>query len=92
MIGDIKVQQADAADTSMINSVALDDYLKAIQVLEENNAVTKNIKDAQALYSYIGNYYLLEVKDVENAKEFYYKMLNLDPENTALREYIESLK
>lgn len=92
MIGDIKVQQADAADTSMINTVALDDYLKAIQVLEENNAVTKNIKDAQALYSYIGNYYLLEVKDVENAKEFYYKMLNLDPENTALREYIESLK
>ena len=92
LIGDIKVQQADAADTSMINSVALDDYLKAIQVLEENNAVTKNIKDAQALYSYIGNYYLLEVKDVENAKEFYYKMLNLDPENTALREYIESLK
>ena len=92
LLGDIKVQQVDASNTSLINSVALDDYLKAIQILESSNTVKQYSKDAQSLYKYIGNYYLVEMNDVENAKEYYYKMLELDPENTVLREFIEGLQ
>lgn len=92
LLGDIKVQQVDASNTSLINSVALDDYLKAIQILESSNTVKQYSKDAQSLYKYIGNYYLVEMNDIENAKEYYYKMLELDPENTVLREFIEGLQ
>lgn len=91
MLGDIKIQLVDAEDKSAINTAALNDYLKAIEILETTDQVKKQSKDASALYSYIGNYYLLEVKDIEKAKVYYHKMLDLNPNDASLREYIESL-
>lgn len=91
MLGEVKIQLVDAEDKSAINTAALNDYLKAIEVLESTDMVKKQSKDASALYSYVGNYYLIEMKDVETAKTYYNKMLELNPNDAALREYIESL-
>ncbi|MDE7111462.1 MAG: tetratricopeptide repeat protein [Muribaculaceae bacterium] len=42
-------------------------------------------------FAQIASYYL-SIKDVDGAKTWYLKMLELDPENQALRDYIEKLK
>lgn len=42
-------------------------------------------------YNQIAGYYI-SIDDVAKAKEYYQKFLDLDPENEALRKYIDSLK
>ncbi len=40
---------------------------------------------------YLGNYYIKK-DDVAKAKEYYNKFLALDPDNEAVRKYVDSLK
>ncbi len=43
------------------------------------------------MYNYMGNYYL-EQKDVAGAKQYFSKVLELDPNNEAYRKFVEGLK
>lgn len=65
------------------------------QTLDVLNADPENIKKHvdvyREAYNSIGSYYILQ-KDNEKAREYYGKMLELDPENEALKKYIENLK
>jgi len=51
---------------------------------------TKRLKEYRESFAQIASYYI-QAKDVDNAKTWYTKMLDLDPENEALRTYIENL-
>lgn len=88
LLGDIKVQRADA---SAVNSVAYDDYMKAYNVLEAGASASKYASDAKVIFNYLGNYYL-DKGDVPTAKTYFYKYLELDPENVAYKEFVEGLK
>lgn len=67
-------------------------YTKALEVLDADpEANTKRVDVYREAYSQIAAYYIGE-KDSASAKEWYLKMLELDPENQALRDYIDKLK
>ncbi|MDE6427550.1 MAG: hypothetical protein K2K59_01190, partial [Muribaculaceae bacterium] len=67
-------------------------YVKMLELLDtdpENR--TKRSDVYREAYSQIASYYI-SVKDTDSAKTWYLKMLELDPENQALRDYIDKLK
>ncbi len=63
--------------------------LGALDADPENR--TKRADTYREGYSQIASYYI-STKDIPAAKEWYTKMLELDPENQALRDYIDKLK
>ena len=63
-----------------------------LELLDKDAANLTNNADAyKEAYSYFGAYYL-QSGDKAKAKEYYTKFLELDPTNTALKEYIDKLK
>lgn len=72
--------------------LALPFYEQMLEVLNKDEANLTNNADAyKEAYSYIGAYYL-QNGDKDKAKEYYNKYLELEPTNTALKEYIDKLK
>jgi len=67
-------------------------YSKMLEIFDQDpeNKV-KRIDNYREAYSQIASYYISE-HDIPAAKSWYEKMLELDPENQALIEYIEKLK
>lgn len=66
-------------------------YTKVIEVLDADpENLTKRIDTYREAYNYIASFYISE-KDPATAKQWYQKMLEIDPTNEALREYIEKL-
>lgn len=87
ILGDIAIAQ----NPETIKTVAQPIYLKAVELLEASQDPSRYKADAKSMYTYLGNSYL-EQGDVETAKTYYYKFLELDPDNEAVRNYVEKLK
>ncbi|MDE7397885.1 MAG: hypothetical protein K2M98_09190, partial [Muribaculum sp.] len=67
-------------------------YKQMIALLDTDPAnLEKRVDDYREAYQMIASYYIAQ-KDIPNAKAFYKKMYALDPDNQALRDYIERLK
>ena len=86
--GDIAMQKATEENVA---SVAVPYYTEAIKLLEASKDPSRYAADAKLMYNYMGNYYL-DQKDVENAKVYFNKYLELDPNNEQYRKFVEGLK
>lgn len=89
ILGDIDI--ASAPNDEARKSAGFDNYSKAIVLLENSADPSKYTSDAKKIYSYLGNYYI-EQNDVAKAKEYFNKYLQLAPDDTAVRDYINKLK
>ncbi|MCM1021872.1 MAG: tetratricopeptide repeat protein [Muribaculum sp.] len=70
----------------------LDTYNNALELLDKDPAnKEKRVEDYKEAYSMIASYYISQ-RDIPNAKIYYEKVYELDPTNTALREYIDKMK
>lgn len=68
------------------------EYQKMLTMLDGDEAnLQKRVNDYKEAYSQIASFYI-SARDNETAKTFYLKLLELDPTNDALREYIDNLK
>ena len=68
------------------------EYQKVLTMLDADPAnLQKRVNDYKEAYSQIASYYI-STRDNETAKTYYLKLLELDPTNDALREYIDNLK
>lgn len=69
----------------------VDAYLVALGILDQdpNNKVAKK-SDYVTAYNQIANFYLSQ-GDIETAKLYFEKFLEVDPENQPLRDYLEKL-
>ena len=88
MLGDIKVQRANEAEVAVI---AFDEYKKACDIIVNEGNAAQFASDAKVVFNYLGNYYL-EQNDVETAKSYFYKYLEIDTNNDAYRSFVEGLK
>lgn len=86
--GDIAMQKATE---ETVASVAVPYYTEAISLLEASQDPSRYASDAKLMYNYMGNYYL-DQKDIEKAKEYFNKYLELDPNNEQYRKFVEGLK
>lgn len=89
ILGDIDI--AKAPNDQARKSAGFDDYMKAINLLENSADPSKYTSDAKTIYSYLGNYYA-EKADNAKAKEYFNKYLQLAPDDTAVRDYVNKLK
>lgn len=87
VLGDVAIATADEFS---IATAAQPEYAIAIELLE-TNPVDRSQGDAKVMYNYLGNYYL-EQKDVPEAKKYFSKYLELDPDNADYRNFVNSLK
>ncbi len=87
--GDVAKQTAANEDEAAI--AAQPKYEEAVALLEKSADPSRYNRDAKTLYMYLGNYYIKK-DNVEKAKEYYNKFLNIDPNNEAVRKYVDSLK
>lgn len=88
IIGDVNLQKAAKED---ITKAAQPYYEKAVAMLEASQDPSRYASDAKTMYNYLGNYYL-DQKDVETAKKYFNKYLELDPNNADYRKFVEGLK
>ena len=87
--GDIAKQRATE---DQVASAAVPYFTEGIAIFEAKANPSKNdINDAKEMYNYMGNYYL-DQKDVETAKMYFNKYLELDPDNEAYRNFVEGIK
>lgn len=87
VMGDVAVATA-TKETAPI--VAKDLYATGIELLEANPDPRFN-NDAKVMYNYLGNYYL-DQKNTSEAKKYFSKYLELDPDNADYRKFVDSLK
>lgn len=87
--GDVAKQTAANEDEAAV--AAQPKYEEAVALLEKSADPSRYNRDAKTLYMYLGNYYIKQ-DNVAKAKEYYNKFLNLDPNNDAVRKYVDSLK
>ncbi len=67
-------------------------YTKMLELLDADPENLNKRSDVyREAYSQIASYYISQ-KDTDSAKTWYLKMLELDPDNQALRDYIDKLK
>ena len=73
--------------------LALDSYLKVEEIVNNDAEMDAESKKniLNEVYAYVASYYLYN-DDAATAKAYYEKMLALNPENEALREYISKMK
>ncbi|MDE7443592.1 MAG: tetratricopeptide repeat protein, partial [Muribaculaceae bacterium] len=80
------------ANDNVSNADASAAYQQTLDVLNADpENIKKHVDVYREAYNSIGSYYILQ-KDNDKAREYYGKMLELDPENEALKKYIENLK
>lgn len=76
------------ANNNKASEETADAYTKMVEVLDENpDNREKQKKLYEEAYTYIASYYL-GIDDKETAKSYYLMMLELNPDNEALRNYI----
>jgi len=79
-------------NNSQDNEETFNAFKLMIDILDKN---PDNLNTQKSLYTQglnrLGNYALIQ-KDIEGAKTYFGRMLELNPENDALREYLETLK
>ena len=73
-----------------VNEDVVKTYLSALEILDKDPAnKTAKKNDYINAYNQIANYYL-GLGDNENARFYFTKLLEIDPENEALRNYLEN--
>lgn len=78
-------------NNNKVNQDVVDTYLEALAILDKDPANKKSKKsDYINAYNQIANYYL-SLGDNENARLYFTKFLEVDPENEALRNYLENV-
>ncbi len=87
ILGDIDLQKAAKEDAE---TAAQPKYLQALQLLEAAPDPSRYVSDAKVLYNYLGNYYLSQ-NNKEEAKKYFNKYLQLDPDNADYRKFVEGL-
>lgn len=87
ILGDIAIAQADEASVALAGQP---EYAIAFDLLQANPDPRYN-SDAKVIYNYLGNYYL-EKKDIPEAKKYFEKYLEIDPDNAEYRKFVDSLK
>ena len=89
MKGDIAKQRVPE---DQVASAAVPYFTEGIALFEgKQNPSRNDINDAKEMYNYMGNYYL-DQKDVPTAIIYFNKYLELDPDNTAYRNFVEGLQ
>ena len=86
VLGDIQALRASDADAPF---VAFDNYTKALELLGDNPDPKYN-NDLKIIYRYLG-IYNVEKKDKEKAKYFLNKYLELNPTDTQIKNFVNSL-
>lgn len=89
ILGDVDI--ARAANDQARKSAGFDNYMKAINLLENSADPSRYTSDAKAIYLYLGNYYA-EKNNIPQAKLYYNKFLELAPDDAAVRDYVNKLK
>lgn len=87
--GDVAKQTAASEEEA--ESAAAPKYEEAVALLEKSADPSRYNRDAKTLYMYLGNYYSKK-NDMAKAKEYFNKYLSVDPNNEAVRKYVETLK
>ncbi|MDE6295681.1 MAG: tetratricopeptide repeat protein, partial [Muribaculaceae bacterium] len=87
IMGDIALQKAAKEDAEI---AAQPKYAEAIVLLEQSADPSRYTSDAKSIYNYLGNYYLHQNNKPE-AKKYFQKALDLDPNNEAYRNFVNSL-
>ena len=74
------------------SEASTDCYVTVLALLDKDPSNKETRKgDYTEAYNYIAAHFL-KIGDVAKAKEFYLKYLELEPQNEALRKYVDSLK
>ena len=73
-------------------SAAVPFYTQAVEIIEGSSNPTRYASDLRDLYTYLGNYYLQQVKDVDAALPYFDKYIELTPSDQATKDYVESLR
>lgn len=89
ILGQIDI--ATAANDNLRKSAGQSRYEKAIQLLENSADPSKYKEDAKTIYSYLGNYYV-DKNDNSKAKYYFNKYLDLAPNDTNVRDFVNKLK
>ncbi len=87
--GDVAKQTAANEDEAAF--AAQPKYEEALALLEKSENPSRYNRDAKTITMYLGNCYVKK-NDIAKAKEYYNKYLALDPDNEAVRNYVNSLK
>jgi tetratricopeptide (TPR) repeat protein len=77
-------------DSTGAQGLAIPMYEKFIEVASQNTE--KNKKDLIAAYEYLGSYYVNIKPNGQKAKEYYEKILTLDPNNATANQVMDILK
>lgn len=78
-------------NNNKVNQDVVDTYLAALAILDKDPAnKTSKKSDYINAYNQIANYYL-GLGDTEKARLYFTKFLEVDPENEALRNYLENV-
>lgn len=85
-LGDIAMTRASDAESG---SVAVNDYISAIQRFEANPD-PKNNNDAATMYKYLGAYYVNK-KDNASAKKYLGKYLEIKPDDATIKKIYSTL-
>ena len=84
-----KIAKVREGDTN--NGAALDAYMELLNILDKKEDKADYARYYKYAYNYLATYYFTK-GDKAQAKTYYQKWLEYDPENEALRNYVNSLK
>ena len=84
-----KIAKVREGDTN--NGAALDAYMELLNILDKKEDKADYARYYKYAYNYLATYYFTK-GDKASAKTYYQKWLEYDPENEALRNYVNSLK
>lgn len=73
-------------------SAAVPFYSKAVEIIEGGSDPSRYASDLRDLYTYLGNYYLQQMNDIDSAIPYFEKYVELTPNDQDTKNYIETLK
>ena len=73
-------------------SAAVPYYTKAVEIIEGTSDPSRYTSDLRDLYTYLGNYYLRQMNDIETAIPYFEKYVKLTPNDNDTKAYIDTLK
>lgn len=86
----VRKRLGDIAQINKQDAVAASEYMQAIKLMEDANAVNENAKDAQAMYRFAG-IAAYNNKDYTTAAQLLSKYQALNPEDTQINEILSKI-
>jgi hypothetical protein len=81
-----------AIDTAMDKGFAVPYYLKVVEIAEKDTANETNKKRLIESYGYIASYKANQEKDYAGSKQYFEKVLTLQPDNEDAKKYVGILE